>query len=186
VNAGLAALEEPPPEYLLLRAQPEAWTPEDTLAVNLAMKLVLEDAYGEAEAQRALPWKLLPDSAFAFFGARDSGLDAPIDGTELPLPGLPRAEEFSWNARSNRVAAAGRPPRDWATEIGVPGSNSWAVDRQGTNVAIPANDMHLALGVPGIWFRARIRISGPRGRDVTGFTLPGTPAIVVGSNRHIA
>ncbi len=186
VNAGLAALKERPPEYLLLRAQPEAWKPEDTLAVNLAMKIVLEDAYGEAEAQRALLRKLLPDPAFAFFGARDSGLDAPIDGTELPLPELPRAEDFSWNAWSNRVAAAGPPPRVEEAEAGVPGSNSWAVNQQGTNRSILANDMHLALGVPGIWFRARIRIPGSRGRDVTGFTLPGTPAVVVGSNRHIA
>jgi len=186
VNAGLAALKECPPEYLLLRAQPEAWRPEDTLAVNLAMKFVLEDAYGESEARRALLRKLLPDPAFTFFGAHDSGLDAPIDGTELPLPELPRAEDFSWNAWSNRVAFAGPPPRVEDAETGVPGSNSWAVNRQGTNSAILANDMHLALGVPGIWFRARILIPGIRGRDVTGFTLPGTPAVVVGSNRHIA
>lgn len=186
VNAGLAALKQRPPEYLLLRAQPEAWKPEDSLAVNLAMKFVLEDAHGESEAHRALLRKLLPDPAFAFFGAPDSGLDAPIDGTELPLPELPRAEDFSWSGWSNRVATAGPPPRDWETEAGVPGSNSWAVDRGATNGPILANDMHLALGVPGIWFRARIQIPGPRGRDVTGFTLPGTPAVVVGSNRHLA
>ena len=50
-----------------------------------------------------------------------------------------------------------------------------------------ANDMHLGLGVPSIWFRAQFEIGGGARRSAReGVTLPGVPAIVVGSNGHVA
>ncbi len=190
VNEGLRSLSVSPPEYLLLRAEPEPWLPEDSLAVNLAMRFVLEDAYGDHEIRRALLRRLLPDAAFAFFGAPDSGWDAALDGSELPLPPVPAATEFSWKGWSNRLAGVTSPAPSAEPEAGVPGSNSWAVDGRvaGTGSGILANDMHLALGVPGVWFRARLRYADPRvgARDVCGFTLPGAPAVVVGSNGEIA
>ena len=48
--------------------------------------------------------------------------------------------------------------------------------------ALVANDMHLGLNVPNIWYRARLVVA-PAGLDVTGVSLPGVPAIVAGSNR---
>lgn len=192
VNAGLAALKARPPEYLLLRSKPKDWLPEDTLAVNLAMRFVLEDAHGDSEIQRALLHRLLPPAAFAYFGAPDSAWDAPIDDSILPPPRMPTAEEFSWRTWSNAVARSESAVISGSTDTdrAIPGSNNWAVDGRvsGTGSAILADDMHLPLGVPGIWFRARLRYHdstvGPC--DVTGFTLPGTPAVVVGSNGHIA
>ena len=56
--------------------------------------------------------------------------------------------------------------------------------------AIVADDMHLTLRAPNIWFRARLLYddaAAPEGKvDVSGFTLPGIPAVIVGSNRHVA
>src|SRR5262249_44978901 len=46
-----------------------------------------------------------------------------------------------------------------------------------------ANDMHLDLAVPVIWYRASFEFQG---RKITGVTLPGTPAMVAGSNGHVA
>ena len=50
--------------------------------------------------------------------------------------------------------------------------------------------MHLGLRAPNIWFRARLRYpdaAAPDGRvDVAGFTLPGLPSLVVGSNGQVA
>src|SRR3546814_14090801 len=50
--------------------------------------------------------------------------------------------------------------------------------------------MHLGLRAPNIWFRARLRypdLRAPAGQvDVSGFTLPGVPAVIVGSNTHVA
>src|SRR3546814_12803319 len=50
--------------------------------------------------------------------------------------------------------------------------------------------MHLGLRAPNIWFRARLRypdLRAPAGQvDVSGYTLPGVPAVIVGSNTHVA
>src|SRR6185312_14344526 len=73
-----------------------------------------------------------------------------------------------------------------------PGSNSFAVASAltGNGAALLANDMHLGLRVPNIWFRTRLRYPDPGApngeRDVNGVSLPGTPAVVVGSNGRIA
>ena len=82
---------------------------------------------------------------------------------------------------------AGRAARDLRA-----GSNNFAVSGALTadGRALVADDMHLGLRVPNIWFRARLRYPdarAPDGRvDVTGFTLPGLPAVIVGSTGHVA
>ena len=73
-----------------------------------------------------------------------------------------------------------------------PGSNNFAVSGALTadRRAILADDMHLGLRAPNLWFRVRLRYpdrAAPGGRvDVSGFSLPGLPMVVVGSNRHVA
>jgi penicillin amidase len=80
-----------------------------------------------------------------------------------------------------------RPLRD-----GAIGSNNWAVSGRLTADGRPllANDMHLAIRVPNTWYRAALEwpdSSEPDGRHtVIGVTLPGVPAVVVGSNTHVA
>ncbi len=55
-----------------------------------------------------------------------------------------------------------------------------------SGVALIANDMHLDLGVPAVWYPARLRVTGNAAIDVTGVTLPGTPAVAAGSNGQVA
>jgi penicillin amidase len=83
------------------------------------------------------------------------------------------------------------PAADESTRSGdlVRGSNSWVVSGAHTDSGDPllANDMHLGLGVPNIWYRARLRWGAAGAADdVAGVTLPGMPAVVVGSNGHVA
>jgi penicillin G amidase len=72
----------------------------------------------------------------------------------------------------------------------IPGSNNWALAGQHTahGGAIVADDMHLRLSAPNIWYRAQFVWSNKAGGEhqVTGATLPGAPVMVVGSNGHIA
>ena len=65
------------------------------------------------------------------------------------------------------------------------GSNQWVVGGAKTRDgrAILANDMHLNLSVPNIWYRASLHYGK---RTMTGVTLPGLPLLVVGSNGHVA
>ena len=66
-----------------------------------------------------------------------------------------------------------------------PGSNSWAVsgERSETGKPLLANDPHLGLTVPSVWYFAHL--SWP-GHDVVGATFPGMPVVVLGHNGRAA
>lgn len=68
---------------------------------------------------------------------------------------------------------------------GLPGSNSWAVAgaKSTTGKPLLANDPHLGLTVPSVWYFAHL--SWP-GRDVVGATFPGMPLVVLGHNGRVA
>ena len=66
------------------------------------------------------------------------------------------------------------------------GSNNWAIsgEKSTTGKPILANDMHLGLFTPGIWYQMHQVVEDRL--NVTGVVLPGQPFIVVGHNDHIA
>jgi penicillin amidase len=69
------------------------------------------------------------------------------------------------------------------------GSNNWAVAGAFTadGGALVANDMHLGLQVPNIWYRAALSWPDAAGeRRLAGVTLPGTPTLVAGSTGVVA
>jgi penicillin amidase len=70
------------------------------------------------------------------------------------------------------------------------GSNSFAVagTHSGSGSALLANDMHLTLSMPHIWYRAVLQWTDAAGtaHRVVGVTLPGAPALVAGSNGQVA
>jgi len=74
-------------------------------------------------------------------------------------------------------------------ELGVQifsGSNNWAVAgwKSETGKPLLANDMHLGLFAPGIWYQMHQVIEGEL--DVTGVVLPGQPCVIAGHNDRIA
>jgi len=75
------------------------------------------------------------------------------------------------------------PPRSGA-EL-QPGSNAWAVSGAHTASGKPilCDDMHLEYSIPGIWYMIHLRAPG---MDVSGVSLPGAPAVIVGHNQRIA
>ena len=68
------------------------------------------------------------------------------------------------------------------------GSNSFAVAGRLTDsgAALVANDMHLTVRVPNTWYRAAYTWNDPDPHAIVGATLPGHPAMVIGSNTHVA
>ncbi len=182
VNRGLADLSASPFEYLLLRATPAPWRPEDTILAIFSMYVSLQSTLPRQELFRARAERRGGRALAEFLYPAGTPLDAPIDGSRLPEPPMPA-----------RMLPAATPAAPTAAEPepGVPGSNNWAVaGRLSTSgAALVANDMHLAIRVPGTWYRARIIVRAAPGRptlDVSGVTLPGGPTIVAGSNGHIA
>lgn len=99
------------------------------------------------------------------------------------------AAKAARTVRPATTSVARRPRSIRAADTFHRGSNNWAIDakRSKHGGAIVANDMHLDIRVPHIWYRARfVYTDNGQEIDVCGVTLPGTPAMVVGSNRHVA
>ena len=183
VNGGLAALSAAPFEYMLLRATPEPWTAADTVLTVYAMYLTLQEPDGETERWRGNVVDVLGQALADFLFPPGTSFDAPLDGSRLPTPEIP----------VSGTKRAASPPRTLFGEIEValPGSNGFAVggDLTERGAAIVANDLHLALRVPNIWYRARLVVKGGPGApdsDITGITLPGAPIVVAGSNGRVA
>lgn len=190
VNAGLAAQTVRPWQYLLLRASPSAWTPVDSLLVISEMFFMLQSNSHEAGLERALLREKTGDVLFDFLSPRGGAWDAALDGSQITASPLPGPEMLDLRKRAGLPAphqTADRLPA--MPEAPVIGSNNWAVagSRTAHGGAILANDMHLGLGVPSIWFRAQFQVGqGPSALRASGVTLPGLPAIVAGSNGAVA
>ncbi len=186
VNAGLGALSTRPFAYLLTRNTPRPWTSADCLLVIDAMYFSLNDAQNKRELGFSRMKAALPDSVYQFLTATGGWWDAPLSGPAMRWPDPPSAADIDLRALDQSLLKH----TEAASDV-VPGSNSFAVSGALTGGAgMIANDMHLDLRVPDIWFRARLIYPNPRHPgdmiDVSGASLPGTPAIVAGSNRSIA
>jgi penicillin amidase len=204
VNAGLAALSSRPWEYWLLGATPAPWTKADSILVMDAMFFDLNDSTNARELGFAKIRAALPESVYKFLASSGGPWDAPLLGPPMPYPALPAPTDLDvakLDPKLLRVpekmdhVAPGRSPSTPEAKDGregPPGSNSFAVSGAltSTSAALVANDMHLSLRVPNIWFRARMSYPDTRRSggtiDLIGVTLPGVPALVAGSNRRVA
>lgn len=194
VNAGLAALRVKPWEYLLLRAQPRPWQVDDSMLMIAAMYMQLQGDGGNVRELRLAQMRaVLPGPLADFLLAPDPDWEAPLQGPLSHRPVLPGTRVIDLRAQPARPASASlavalRP----ATQSHYAGSNSFAVAGRLTanGAALLANDMHLHLGVPNIWYRTRLHYPDPGApggqRDLNGVSLPGMPALVVGSNGEVA
>ncbi|WP_158886079.1 penicillin acylase family protein [Rhodanobacter sp. L36] len=192
VNAGLVDLRNKPWEYFLLGSRPQPWRSQDSLLVIAAMYLDLNgDGRNERELHIAQMRSVLPGAVVDFLLSPDPDWEAPLSGELSRTPVIPGADVFDL-----RRTTAGKTTASLIDALPFdaprPGSNNFAVAGSLTDnrAAMLANDMHLGLGVPNIWFRARLRYpdtTAPHGqREFNGVTLPGTPASVAGSNGQIA
>jgi penicillin amidase len=185
VNAFIAHMHTPPFEFLLLGYRPDPWTMEDSILVALNMFQTLA---GDEDDERMLTIMdtVLPPEAVAF-------LTPDTDSYTTVLLGGPDSRRPIQPIPVQALAALRRPPRVGSQQAAqifktgdVPsGSNNWAVARAKTadGRAILANDMHLPLSVPNIWYRAELRYGDV---DMAGVLLPGVPVVVAGSNGHVA
>jgi penicillin amidase len=207
VNDGIAALGAPPFEYLVLGATPEPWRPEDAILTVLAMFNTLQGRQAGFEQTVEQLRQAMPDPLVRFLTLPGSDWDALASGAPLVRPPVPGPVVANLRARSagagqshvlNRRLHPACGTRVWGSTPDSScdadwnlGSNNWAVDAaHSAGGALVANDMHLNLGVPNIWYRASLVFPDPsdplRPLQLTGITLPGLPTLVVGSNGHVA
>ncbi len=190
VNAGLANLGVRPWPYLLLRQKPAPWLPVDAILAGDAMYFDLQGSAATNTGELAL-WRIrqhVPAALFALLARDGTTWDAPLVGRPRGDAVLPTADELDLR----KLPMPSNPASANLVEKPAAGSNNFAISGALTadGRAILADDMHLGLRAPNIWFRARLRYAdarAPGGKvDVSGFTLPGVPGVIVGSNGHVA
>jgi penicillin amidase len=184
-----------PLEFTLLGVEPRPWTPVDSLswaklmALNLSLnssfeilRAQLAERLGAAAAQRLLlPYPAgepvivqPPAGGYPSLSAAAAGEPAPAAGPVAEIEaasGGPR--------RLGALAAAGAAGGlAW-------GSNSWVVagSRTATGRPLLANDTHLGLQMPSVWYQVGLHAGG---WDVVGFSFPGMPLVIIGHNPRIA
>ncbi|MCX6954858.1 MAG: penicillin acylase family protein [Verrucomicrobia bacterium] len=194
VNAGLAALAEKPFEYLVLRTSPRPWSAEDSVLVIYSMTMDLQDPVDRHEQTLMVLRDTFGEEAVAFFAPAMTPADAALDGSTAPRAPVPGPNVIDLRKRPKpAVTLAPAAPADDGAGFPFPrrdpeaalGSNAFALAGAHTasGAALLASDPHLNHAVPNIWYRASLEWPG---HQLTGVTLPGTFALVIGSNRHIA
>src|SRR5262249_34507844 len=157
-----------PFEYLLLRSKPAAWREEDTLLVALGMFQILQWLGVEHEQATGVLHDTLPGPLADFLSPLGSVWDAPLAGPSLPAPPPPRPEVLGLRRLPEGWEPPGPRRVSWLhREAPRAGSNQWAVSgrRSAHGGAMVANDMHLGLMVPGLWYRASLLLQASGGRQ---------------------
>ncbi|PKM17487.1 MAG: penicillin amidase [Gammaproteobacteria bacterium HGW-Gammaproteobacteria-15] len=184
VNEGLAALSRPPFEYTVLQQTPKPWHEADSFLVIYSMYLDLQGKLGRDDYAMTLLKQTVPDEWYRFLQQDSDIWQAAIDNSRVEAVPVP-ASTYPQLLTDSQTACNLCTVKD-ATDIG---SNNFAVAGSLTShgSAILADDMHLSIRVPGTWYKAQLNWrDGTQLRTVSGLTLPGTPAVVVGSNGNIA
>ena len=184
-----------PLEIQLLRIQPEPWSPIDSLAIGKLfawrlgenhtaelLRYSLVDAIGP-RANELLPD--MPEWAPTILDPRQ-GKGQRAEGRAVASR---RSSVVSLESpvvsRQSRVAS--RPlPRglEWLSPDARAMSNSWVVagSRTASGRPLLANDPHLVMEMPSVWWEAHV-VSDTL--NVTGVTIPGIPFIVIGHNARL-
>ncbi|HET9097186.1 MAG TPA: penicillin acylase family protein [Candidatus Baltobacteraceae bacterium] len=175
VNAAMRR-EPLPVEFHILLYKPQAWTPQDCLAVGMATALDLIDPWNDVIRRDTVARNRHAAPLLDLYSITDPAYDAPTTGDAIqPVPALPN--------RAALERAAIVLPRYHGR--GPVGSNEWAVGARhsATGRALLANDPHLRLGIPGIWYLVDLHHGA---FHAAGGSLVGTPGVVLGHNENIA
>jgi len=182
VNAVLRhQMKARPPEMMILGVRPEDWEPVDSLAWAIMMAWDLGANWGTELLRLRLALKLPVE--------RIDQLLPPYPG-DKPLPTADYAALFKslkLDANASTQTAAIDKLLQSAPESGIEGigSNNWVLAGSHTTTGKPllANDPHLKLSAPALWYFARLEAPGFK---AAGATMPGLPLVVLGQNEHIA
>ncbi|GAA6207413.1 penicillin acylase family protein [Cognatishimia sp. WU-CL00825] len=172
-----SALGRGAPEMFVFSAPVAPWRVADSLAIQRVMALQLSGHLSE-EVLRARLSLVVPDST----RLSDILPDSPGAGiATLPEYAalVPGNKRFEQTAQLTPHSLSPFRPRGLAGA-----SNAWAAapNRSASGGTLLANDPHLGLSAPAIWYLARLNLSSG---GVIGGTIPGIPAILTGRNENL-
>jgi len=181
INAYIHSLsaKQLPVEYKILDFKPEDWTPVKCALLLKQMSAVL--AMGSDEFYMTnilkkfgpkLTADLFPDYPFKEDPIIPEGTKWDFKPLPIPLPPQSYTQMMTSDINTTQKVE------------GI-GSNNWAVSGKKTASGYPilANDPHLNLTLPSIWYQ--IQLNAP-GINTYGVSLPGAPGIIIGFNQNIA
>jgi penicillin G amidase len=169
------AMSVRPPEFVILGIQPGAWEPADSVGWSLMMAYDLSGNWGNELLRFQLASKLPLDRINELL---------PVQPGDKPLVTMDYVALY----RSLGVAQSeARTAQMFPLAGGIEGmgSNNWVVHGDATVSGKPllANDPHLTLNTPALWYFAKLKAPG---LEVTGATLPGMPSVVLGRTKGVA
>ena len=207
VNASMIAQSSHLPiEFRILGFKPLPWSPRDSVLLELVMFQDLTTSFPTKIGREALAAHLPPELVADLYPVgswRDHPPGQPTPDLTAPQPefkDVPLDESQTKLRLPNKVPA---PLPDMTSleqtlaffhgtcSACVAGSNAWVVagTRTASGKPMLSNDMHLNLGVPGLWYEADLQAASPAplaAFHAAGVTLPGTPFVIVGHNDHVA
>jgi penicillin G amidase len=159
-----------PPEFVLLQVKPRDWTPVDSVVWSKVMAMDMGYMW-KREMTRLQLLKHLNQ-------AQINELIPPVSGGKYPDIGS-LADLYKDLPKKLTQSALLQPP------VGTPGSNNWVVSgrRSVTGKPLLANDPHITMASPGVWYLAHINVAG---RNRVGVTFPGMPIVVLGRTDRVA
>ncbi len=173
------APENYPVEYKLLDYKPELWTTKKTALLLMYMTRLLAGGDSDLEYTNAL----------RLFGKDRFDLLYP-DFYDVNDPVIPKETDWSYIDTKITETPQSELPLDSISEtMDKPhpnnGSNNWAVSAEKSYSGNPilANDPHLSLNLPSIWFVMQLATPD---HNAFGATLPGALGIISGFNTHIS
>ena len=173
-----AFLEEGPlpPELRLLGIEPEPWTAEDSAGMVALLAYNLGDNW-QIEALRLALQEGLEEELF-------EELLPPYEGWVTPA--VCTGEKFGPEVLGNLRGLLVAGNLESIAPLPSLGSNSWVIapEKSEDGVAVLANDPHLNLSLPGIWFENHLSLEGEM--DVYGWSIPGSPGVVIGHNEFVS
>ncbi len=174
VNAAISGWQGAlPPEYLILGTKPEPWKPADSIVWVKMMAWDLGANWGKELLRfQMLQKDLSPQQVSEFLPPYRGEKPVELAGLKQMIAGL--------DLDVTKLAAIAPPTLPEGA-----GSNNWVVggSLSETGKPILANDPHLGLAAPALWYYAHLKAPG---LDAIGATLPGVPAIILGRNQKIA
>lgn len=177
VNAYLANRSGPlPPEFLLTAAPaPAPWEPADSIGWQTMMAWDLGGNWTQELLRMRLSQRLSLDQINEFLPPYPG--DNPVKTKDY----VQLYRELSGTTEHLTKVSSIAPP----SYVDGIGSNNWVVGSALSETGKPllANDPHLGLSAPALWYFAHL--SAPD-LNVIGATLPGVPGVVLGRNNRIA
>lgn len=189
VNAASAELigRKRPVEFQILGITPPAWEPVDSLAVGRLLAWRLAENHQAELVRGALNKKFGEETARFLTGRYPATAPAVVPPGGVPVPHFLPATGMIGDGVHGRNAVLDPPHGlEWLAAGARRGnSNGWVLAGGRTKTGRPllANDPHLQIEFPSVWYEMHLVASG---LDVIGVTIPGVPFVTLGHNARIA